>query len=418
MLQYTKFTVLYHTTMKPSESLFPQGPLSRHFLSSASVAFLIVIFMTGLAGALRIPALTVYLHNEVTNDPMLIGVFYSVNSLVSMVLSQIVAHYSDRYPNRKLIISLSCVMQLLGCLLFAFNRDYYVLLIVGTLLVGLGSSATSQLFALSREYSQAQHRDSTMFNTVLRAQLSLAWIVGPPLAYFLSDQLGFTFMYVVAAIIFAISIIIVSLMLPQAVGCEPISANTEDEPLREEGITSNRHSVILLSVACLLVWTCNSMMFINMPIYISEDLGLSNRVAGLMMGTAAGIEIPVMLLAGYCTRFISKKSLMLIGIIAGVAYYTGLALAQTEWHLLAIQLFNGIFIGIIASIGMIYFQDLMPYRMGTATTLFSNTGSASWIVAGQVAGVMASQFGYQSTWYLAIAFCLIALLFMAWVRKI
>lgn len=404
--------------MKPAVPFFPQRLLSRRLLSSASVAFLIVIFMTGLAGALRIPALTVYLHNEVTNDPMMIGVFYSINSLVSMVLSQIVAHYSDRYPNRKLIISLSCVMQLFGCLLFAFNRDYYILLIFGTLLIGLGSSATSQLFALSREYSQAQNRDSTMFNSVLRAQLSLAWIVGPPLAYFLADQLGFTFMYVAAATIFAISIIIVMLMLPQAVGCEPKSVNEEEDNLREEGITSNRHSVIWLSIACLLVWTCNSMMFINMPIYLSEDLGLSNRVAGLMMGTAAGIEIPIMLIAGYCTRFISKKSLMLIGIVAGIAYYLGLALAQTEWQLLAIQLFNGIFIGIIASIGMIYFQDLMPYRMGTATTLFGNTGSASWIVAGQLAGVMASQFGYQSTWYLAIGFCVIALLFMGLVRKI
>lgn len=105
--------------------------------------------MTGLAGVLRVPALSVYLHDEVTQDPLLIGLFYSVNSLMAMVLSQIVAHYSDRYTNRKLIITLSCVMQLLGCLLFSFNRDYYILLIVGTLIVGLGSSATSQVFALS-----------------------------------------------------------------------------------------------------------------------------------------------------------------------------------------------------------------------------------------------------------------------------
>lgn len=121
----------------------------RKWITSVSFSFLIVIFMTGLAGALRVPALSVYLHDEVTQDPLLIGLFYSVNSLMAMVLSQIVAHYSDRYTNRKLIITLSCVMQLLGCLLFSFNRDYYILLIVGTLIVGLGSSATSQFFALS-----------------------------------------------------------------------------------------------------------------------------------------------------------------------------------------------------------------------------------------------------------------------------
>ncbi|MGX3066146.1 sugar efflux transporter [Ursidibacter arcticus] len=403
--------------MQPLNPLQPN--ISRRLLTSASAAFLIVIFMTGLAGALRIPALTVYLHKEVTSDPMMVGLFYSINSLVSMILSQIVAHYSDRYPNRKLIIALSCVMQMFGCLLFAFNRDYYVLLILGTLILGLGSSASSQLFALSREYSNSQKRDSTMFNTVLRAQLSLAWIVGPPLAYLLSDQFGFTFMYCAAATIFAMSIIIVVLMLPQAVSSDPNIANqNEDEQIREEGISSNRNSVILLCFTCLFVWTCNSMMFINMPIYLSESLGLSDRLAGLLMGTAAAIEIPVMLIAGYCTKFIDKKSLMLIGIVAGIGYYLCLSLATTEWQLIASQLLNGLFVGILASIGMIYFQDLMPYKMGTATTLFTNTGSASWVTAGPIAGIMASEFGYHSTWYLAMGLCFIALIFMLFVRKI
>ncbi|QGM80764.1 sugar efflux transporter [Otariodibacter oris] len=401
--------------------LTPQPPLqpqiNRKLLSSASAAFLMVIFMTGLAGALRIPALSVYLHKEVTNDPMMVGLFYSINSLVSMILSQIVAHYSDKNPNRKKIIAVSCLMQMLGCLLFAFNRDYYVLLILGTLILGLGSSVTSQLFALSREYSKSQKRDSTMFNTVLRAQLSLAWIVGPPLAYFLSDQFGFTFMYSVAATIFAISIIIVLLMLPQAVTSSPQNANN-DQSLREEGITSNRNSIILLSLVCLLVWTCNSMMFINMPIYLNTDLGLSDRLTGVLMGMAAGIEIPVMLIAGYCTNWMSRKTLMIIGIVAGMCYYMALSFVQTEFQLIAIQLLNGLFVGILASIGMLYFQDLMPYKMGTATTLYNNTGIGSWITAGPIAGFMASQFGYHSTWYLAIGLCFIALILMLFVRKI
>lgn len=389
--------------------------ISRKLLTSASAAFLMVIFMTGLASALRIPALTVYLHKEVTDDPLMVGLFYSINSLGAMVISQIVAHYSDRYPNRKRIIAISCVMQMLGCLLFAFNRDYYLLLILGTLIFGLGSSAGSQLFALSREYSESQKRDSTMFNSVLRAQLSLSWIVGPPLAYFLADQLGFTFMYAASATIFAISIIIVLLMLPQAVSSAERFANPE---LREEGIVSNRKAVILLCISCLLLNVCNAMMFINMPIYISKDLALPDRLAGIMMGTAAGIEIPVMLIAGYCTRFVSKKTLMLISIVSGVCYYIGLTFAQTEWQLIAIQLFNGLFIGIFASIGMLYFQDLMPYKMGTATTLFTNTGSASWVIAGPFAGLVARHFGYHSTWLLAIALCIMSLITMLFVRKI
>jgi SET family sugar efflux transporter-like MFS transporter len=48
--------------------------------------------------------------------------------------------------------------------------------------------------------------------------------------------------------------------------------------------------------------------------------------------------------------------------------------------LLMLQLANALFIGILAGLGMVYFQDLMPGSPGQATTLFTNsirTGSAT-----------------------------------------
>ena len=46
---------------------------------------------------------------------------------------------------------------------------------------------------------------------------------------------------------------------------------------------------------------------------------------------------------------------------------------HTPALLLALQLLNAIYIGILAGIGMLYFQDLMPGRAGAATTLYTNT---------------------------------------------
>lgn len=214
-----------------------------------------------------------------------------------------------------------------------------------------------------------------MFNTVLRAQLSLAWIIGPPAAYYLSGQFGFTAIYLIAALIFTISIAIVILMLSRSVSTQPVAEN--DLERADIGINSNRKSVIFLAIAYLLMWSCNSMMFINLPLNLKQNLGLSEQVTCVMMSMAEGIEIPVMLIAGYCTRFISKKNLLLIAVGVGLLYYLGLLFARTEVHLLLLQVFNGLFIGILASIGMLYFQDLMPYKMGSATTLFNNTGGAS-----------------------------------------
>ncbi|SPX12165.1 broad specificity sugar efflux system [Escherichia coli] len=55
----------------------------------------------------------------------------------------------------------------------------------------------------------------------------------------------------------------------------------------------------MLFVASTLMWTCNTMYIIDMPLWISSELGLPDKLAGFLMGTAAGLEIPAMILAGY-----------------------------------------------------------------------------------------------------------------------
>ena len=42
------------------------------------------------------------------------------------------------------------------------------------------------------------------------------------------------------------------------------------------------------------------------------------------------------------------------------------------------------------------FQDLMPTKMGTATTLFSNAAKSSWIIGGPIAGIIAEIWHYNS----------------------
>ena len=72
---------------------------------------------------------------------------------------------------------------MLACTLFAWNRNYFVLLFVGVFLSSFGSTANPQMFALAREHADKTGREAVMFSSFLRAQVSLAWVIGPPLAY-------------------------------------------------------------------------------------------------------------------------------------------------------------------------------------------------------------------------------------------
>ena len=93
---------------------------------------------------------------------------------------------------------------MLGCLLFAWNRNYAILLFVGVLLSSFGSTANPQMFALAREHADKTGREAVMFSSVLRAQISLAWVIGPPIAYALSMGFGFDVMYLCAAAAFVV----------------------------------------------------------------------------------------------------------------------------------------------------------------------------------------------------------------------
>jgi SET family sugar efflux transporter-like MFS transporter len=164
-----------------------------------------------------------------------------------------------------------------------------------------------------------------------------------------------------------------------------------------------------LFIASTLMWTCNSMYLINMPLYITRELGLEEKLAGVLMGTAAALEIPFMLLAGYYTQRFGKRPMMLVAVLAGVGFYVGLVTLSSQSALIALQLLNAIFIGIVAGIGMSYFQDLMPGRAGVATTLFANSIRTGSIMAGAIAGTVAEIWSFHGVFMVATALALAAL---------
>ena len=116
-----------------------------------------------------------------------------------------------------------------------------------------------------------------------------------------------------------------------------------------------------------------------------------------------------MLLAGYYTARFGKRPMMLLAVLAGVIFYGGLVSFTSHYALIALQLFNAIFIGIVAGIGMSYFQDLMPGRAGVATTLFSNSIRTGSIMAGAIAGIVAEVWSFHGVFMVALVLAMVAL---------
>lgn len=369
-----------------------------------STAFLIVDFLTGIAGALQTPTLSIFLTDEVHARPAMVGFFFTGSAVIGILVSQFLAGRSDKRGDRKSLIVFCCLLGVLACTLFAWNRNYFVLLFVGVFLSSFGSTANPQMFALAREHADKTGREAVMFSSFLRAQVSLAWVIGPPLAYALAMGFSFTVMYLSAAVAFIVCGVMVWLFLPSMQKELPLATGTVEAPRR------NRRDTLLLFVICTLMWGSNSLYIINMPLFIINELHLPEKLAGVMMGTAAGLEIPTMLIAGYFAKRLGKRFLMRVAAVGGVCFYAGMLMAHSPVILLGLQLLNAIFIGILGGIGMLYFQDLMPGQAGSATTLYTNTSRVGWIIAGSVAGIVAEIWNYHAVFWFAMVM-IIATLF-------
>ncbi|EPS8080312.1 sugar efflux transporter SetB [Escherichia coli] len=369
-----------------------------------STAFLIVAFLTGIAGALQTPTLSIFLTDEVHARPAMVGFFFTGSAVIGILVSQFLAGRSDKRGDRKSLIVFCCLLGVLACTLFAWNRNYFVLLFVGVFLSSFGSTANPQMFALAREHADKTGPEAVMFSSFLRAQVSLAWVIGPPLAYALAMGFSLTVMYLSAAVAFIVCGVMVWLFLPSMQKELPLATGTIEAPRR------NRRDTLLLFVICTLMWGSNSLYIINMPLFIINELHLPEKLAGVMMGTAAGLEIPTMLIAGYFAKRLGKRFLMRVAAVGGVCFYAGMLMAHSPVILLGLQLLNAIFIGILGGIGMLYFQDLMPGQAGSATTLYTNTSRVGWIIAGSVAGIVAEIWNYHAVFWFAMVM-IIATLF-------
>ena len=382
-------------------------------LNGVYAAFMMVAFMMGIAGALQAPTLSLFLSREVGVEPFWVGLFYTVNAIAGIAVSLALARRSDSRGDRRKLIMFCCLMAVGNALLFAFNRHYLTLITCGVMLASIANAAMPQLFALAREYADSSAREVVMFSSVMRAQLSLAWVIGPPLAFMLALNYGFTAMFSIAAVIFAVSLTLIALTLPSVARVEQPA-----DVLKNQIRGWKDGNVRMLFIASTLMWTCNTMYIIDMPLWISSDLGLPDSLAGILMGTAAGLEIPAMILAGYYVKYFGKRKMMVTAVVAGVLFYVGLIFFHSHAALLALQLFNAVFIGIVAGIGMLWFQDLMPGRAGAATTLFTNSISTGVILAGIIQGALAQSFGHSAVYWVIAGISVVTLAMTARVKDV
>ncbi|HFQ5210583.1 TPA: sugar efflux transporter [Vibrio vulnificus] len=365
-----------------------------------AILFVITATIIGLCGAFFYPLTSLFLVEQLNASPMMLSLYMVVAVISSVSVSQMIAGKSDRGWQRKTILLISVSCQLVTVFSFIFIREYWIAIVVVSLLGSISGAAFGQLFALGREYGDKYVTDSASFVSTMRAGIAIAWVFGPPLAFLLKAAYGFEASFTVAATIIAMAILVIFLGIPNV----ERNLRVEKEPSRANGgwVSSVNPLVSIYCLIIVLAFAANNLYIVSMPLYLSQELKVDANWLGVLFGVAALCEIPVMLWAGKLARRWSALTIMKVGIASGVLFYSVMLLATNYTHLIVAQILNGIFIGTCATLGMVVMQDMMKDKLGTASTLFSNMLQLSMLVSSLSVGVVGELFNYYSSFYVSL----------------
>lgn len=353
------------------------------------------VFLVGTATSFAVPYLSLFLANEAGMTPLALGIFMTSLSASSIVVSSALGRWSDRQVDRRAVVALALAAASIGYGLMSVTRHHLLLVLVACAFLGTGAAAFPQLFALARiRIRAAEPRSSENGIVALRAVFSLAWVVGPPAGAAILARAGFGGLFVAAALAYALAAVPALLARPRPAAVLPAA------PARLVTAPEPRRPVLPVAVCFALFGMAGSMSGIAFPIYITRTLGGTSADVGLMLGLCALMEIPLMLTLALAPRRFTSESLIVFAFALFALYLGTVAAASSVAVVLLAQALRALVVAITAALGLAYFQELMPGRLGAATTLFVNTTNAGQMLAGIGFGVAAQTLGIPAVFVL------------------
>ncbi|UQZ35579.1 MFS transporter [Paenibacillus sp. PK3_47] len=383
------------------------------FLIPGYLLFMICMMLQGIAVSISAPFLAVYFTTELGVSAAAFGIFTAVTLISGVWLSSVIAKRSDNGMNRKKLMITAMLFNTLAFSGYLFIHDYYPLLVYMTVFTAIGASAMPQLFASAREAVNASRSaDHAFANSSLRSMFSLGFITGPLVGSFLLGRYGFQGIFTGTSLLFLANALLVLFFLkrPAASGAARAKAVLQIK-------LHQNPRVLIPFLVVMLLFTGHWLNNLNSSLFIINTLGGNMQNVASVSSICALLEIPFMLALGILAAKYSTRTLMIWGIIAGLAYYI-LVLASTElWHIIAGQVLMAFFIAVISAIGISYIQDLLPDLPGYASTLYTNATTLGRLFGSLAGGAAADLLGYRHAFWGCLLLIVISLVLLVLSRR-
>ncbi|MCY6381075.1 MFS transporter [Hoeflea prorocentri] len=371
-----------------------------------SILVLLLVFVGSVCTSSLVPAMGLYIVEGLSQEPWKVSIYSAIVIGLTMVNNRFFGEQIDRGTNVGRMLDVSIVSFLVATLALASYQSYLLLVTIGALFLSLSNAAFSTAFTFGRLHAEKAGLDVIKFNSWLRISTSLAWMIGPAIAFTIIGLWGFQTMFLVSALFGCVWFVIRQLSVPRGF----LSPQRRSE-VKSGGLGSNG-LLLIAAISCLFFSITNSLYLMVMPLYFVQEVGLPYYAPGLSLSAKCFVEVPAIFLAAVLARRFGERNVLYLSAAVGIVTFFAIVRVETVFQMLVISALEGFYYGLFAGVGITFVQSFAGGRMGRATSMYVNSLFLGGAVGGISMGFIASGFDYRAVVWVSAGCAFFALVML------
>jgi SET family sugar efflux transporter-like MFS transporter len=315
-------------------------------------------------------------------------VYMALSAVSGVVVTTWLGKLSDRGLGHKRAILLSLGCALIGHAAMSQLRGFGGLLVNTVIFLSVGRAAFSQTFSLARARFEADGvKDLTLATNALRMFFSLAWVIGPAFGAVAVAEVHFSGLFLIAAGLFAL---VALLVLPLDASRADLAFGGKRTAVLQY---MRRPDVAAMTAGFALLFMSANLNTTVLPLYVVDTLHGPKSAVGWVFGTAAALELPLMLGTALVASRLGKPRMLVVAAAIYGAYFLAMVAAGRPWQLYPVQVLSALVISVVMGLGLSFFQDLLPGEPGVSTALYANAMTLGSVLSGSVFAAAAGTWG-------------------------
>lgn len=272
---------------------------------SENIKVKLLVFLRYLGDSFFYPFLSLYLNTLLLGEAK-IGFLISLVPLISIICNPIYSKITRNSKILKQLLVIIGIVEAIFIMLIGFSSNYYLVLVLIIMISISGCSHYGLMDSLMTIHAKNHNLSFSSF----RIYGSLAYVFGTAISGILAKNLGYSFCFIISAILFILTSLIYLLL-------KPLYSN--DGKQREEKrsfkeVFSNKGCIAFIIFYVLLYGIIRAST--NFYSLLLDNRGIGSDIYGFVFSGVVIIEVITMIILNKLDKKLNYKIVFLLGIIA------------------------------------------------------------------------------------------------------